>query len=113
MANKPEEVTWYVARARGSSWRYVGLLLIVGHFVLPFFGLISYAAKRSPRVLAGFGVWIVAMHYVDIYWMVLPAPPRRGRAPHWLDLAALLAVGGAALAFGVFSLRGKSIAARR
>jgi hypothetical protein len=43
------------------------------------------------------------MRYVDLYWQVVPgfrdsATNSRGLAPHWLDLAAFAAVGGAWLA---------------
>jgi hypothetical protein len=34
------------------------------------------------------------MHYLDVYWMVMPAHDASGARPHWLDLAAILLVGG-------------------
>jgi len=34
------------------------------------------------------------MHYVDVYWLVLPALHPDGFRPHWLDLAALVGIGG-------------------
>lgn len=108
-ANKPEEVTWYVTRTAG-SWRGVGFVLIVGHFFVPFFGLLPYAVKRRSRYLLAMSAWILAMHFVDVYWNVMPVLHPSGLRPHWLDLAALLFVGGAGVAFGVFSLRGKWIA---
>ena len=47
-ANIPEETFWFLLRQRG-GWQFVGLLLIFGHFVLPFFGLMTRSARRSRR----------------------------------------------------------------
>ena len=53
-ANIPEETVWFLVRQQG-GWQFVGLLLIVGHFALPFFGLMSRrAAEIAERcVLVG------------------------------------------------------------
>ncbi len=91
-ANLPEETEWFRVRVAG-NWRWVGLLLVVGHFLVPFLVLISRAAKRNLWVLGTAALWLLAMHYADLYWIVMPAP-------HWLDLATLAATGGTlALAF--------------
>ena len=37
-ANLPEETVWYAARQEG-SWATISLVLLFGHFVLPFFAL--------------------------------------------------------------------------
>src|SRR5206468_8592896 len=34
-ANLPEEIPWYLARGRG-GWQWLGLLIVVFHFALPF-----------------------------------------------------------------------------
>ena len=51
------------------------------------------------------------MHYLDVYWLVLPQLHLHGTAPHWLDLAALLAVGGMATALAAWRQYGKSLLA--
>src|SRR5204863_4690088 len=48
--NLPEEITWYVNRTE-TGWRFIGLLLIVFHFVVPFLLLLSRPLKREPDVL--------------------------------------------------------------
>ncbi len=97
--NLPEEITWYHVRLAG-GWRLVGLALLLFHFVLPFLLLLSRDLKRQGRALALVAAAVLAMRYVDLYWMVAPSFPEAvaGLQFHWLDLAAPLAVGGLWLA---------------
>lgn len=98
-ANLPEETAWFRDRLVG-SWRGVSVLLVVGHFLVPFFVLISRAAKRKLGVLAAAAAWVLVMQYTDLYWIAMPIFSKKGVTPHWIDLAALAAVGGSfALAF--------------
>lgn len=92
IADKPDEVPWYIARG-AEAWGGVFALLIVGHFALPFFALLNKPLKQRPTLLAIAGGWLVAMHYVDIYWLVMPVL-HGTLALHWLDLAAPCAVLG-------------------
>jgi hypothetical protein len=96
IANKPDEVPWYVARGAG-QWGSVFTVLVIGHFAAPFFVLLSKPLKRRPTLLAITGAWLVAMHYVDMYWLVMPVL-HRAIAAHWLDLAAPCGVLGVATA---------------
>ena len=50
--NLPDEIPWYLVRLRG-GWQYVALLLVVGHFALPFALLLSRDLKRNFKLLAG------------------------------------------------------------
>lgn len=104
IADLPREVVWYVPRTR-TSWKWVGMVLVVGHLLLPAAALLSWRLKRHPAALAAVGAWIVLLHYVDLYWIVLPALHPAGFLPHWLDLAALLGVGGVATGVGAWRLR--------
>ena len=70
-----------------------------GHFVVPFFLLLNRTWKRNVRFLSSVGAWMLMMHYVDTYWQIFPVRDRAGVRPHWLDLAALLLVGGASCAW--------------
>jgi len=96
IANKPDEVPWYVARGAG-GWGDVFGVLVVGHFAVPLCALLSKPLKRRPTLLAIAGGWLVAMHYVDIYWLVMPVL-HAAPAVHWLDLAAPCGVLGIATA---------------
>jgi len=71
-ANIPEETAWFKVRFAG-GWGNVSWTLVFGHFVVPFFGLLSRHIKRNRKTLAFWCFWMIAMVYVDMYWLVLPA----------------------------------------
>lgn len=92
-ANLPEETIWYKARLVG-SWKIVSVLLMAGHFGVPFLYLMGRWVKRRGWTLALGGAWLLAMHFVDLYWQVMPTLHPQGIRPTVLDLAAFVAVGG-------------------
>jgi hypothetical protein len=69
--NVPEETEWFLKRQTG-EWTTVSLMLIFGHFVLPFLLLVSRMIKRRPLPLAITGGFVAAMCWMDIYWLVIP-----------------------------------------
>ncbi len=102
--NIPEETVWYRHRLEG-PWLAASVALALGHFVVPFFFLLPRATKRNPIALVGASVWMLLMHLVDVYWMVVPDVPGHPAAPGVVDVAALVAVGGAFLAVFGWLLR--------
>jgi hypothetical protein len=97
-ANLPEETEWFIRRDVG-SWRAVGIAIVLGHFVVPFLVLAFHAAKRSPAVLRTMAALLLVMHYVDLYWIVMPMTCPAGASTSWIDAAALLGIGGVAVWF--------------
>lgn len=95
--NLPEEIPWFIERLRG-GWQWVALVLVLGHFVLPFLLLLSRDLKRNRRAIATIAVAILAMRFVDTYWLIAPAFPHEDFVIRWMDLAALAGVGGLWLA---------------
>ena len=99
--NLPEEVTFYLARIEG-GWKWLSILLAVGHFALPFFLLLSRDLKRDARRLAPVALVLLAMRWLDLYWQAAPAfahgDGAHGLHLHWLDLATLVGIGGVWLA---------------
>jgi len=91
-ANIPEEAAYYVLRSSG-SWKVLGVLLVVGHFLVPFTLLLFRAPKASAGFLGVVAGWILAMHLLDIYTIVLPVLHPAGFHPAVLDVASLLAIG--------------------
>jgi hypothetical protein len=96
-AEIPIERAWYVVRTRG-GWNMLAGWLIGGHFILPFVALLIRDFKRSALAMASLGGWLLAMHYLDIYWIVMPGAPHGFRIAPWVDLGALLLVAGVASA---------------
>ncbi len=103
-ANLPEETIFFKNRMEG-SWMQVSILLLVGHFVAPFFYLMGRSVKRNGATLAVGGAWILIMHFVDLYWQVMPTLHPAGVSPSLLDVAALMAVGGAFVAVAGWRMR--------
>jgi hypothetical protein len=96
-ANIPEE-TIYFKHRWVDSWQQVSLLLLFGHFVGPFLFLLSRHVKRHVLGLAIGAGWMLVMHYVDLYWMIMPNLDEHGAHFSWIDLAGLLAPLGVAAA---------------
>ena len=94
-ADLPEETTWFFHRWEG-GWMYASILLIIVHFVVPFFALLSFPAKTNPKRLKFISVWILFAHFFDLYWVIMPGMMQAGR-PYsfsWMDLVYPLAMVG-------------------
>ncbi len=105
IANVPEEVPWYILRIDG-GWGIVGAILAGLHFLVPFFLLLSRDLKRDPRRLAFVAVWQLVLHWLDLYWLVMPHLDAGGPRFSLWDLSAFVGVGGVAVAFAVARMRG-------
>jgi hypothetical protein len=97
-ANLPEETAFFKERWVG-SWKAVSVLLAVGGFAVPFVLLMSRHTKRSPWGLTLFAVWLLIMHWVDVWWNVMPVLHPDGVVLSWMDLTAFVGIGGLFLAF--------------
>jgi hypothetical protein len=103
-----EETPWYLARTRG-GWQAVALALVVLHFALPFLLLLWRRIKRDTSVLPYVALLLLAMRFVDLFWLVGPAFHPEGLSVHWLDLVLPVAIGGIWLAFFVHHLKGRPL----
>jgi hypothetical protein len=91
--NLPEEIPWYLARFKG-GWGWIGFLVLLFQFLLPFLLLISRAANRNPRLLITAAAMVVAVRFVDVLWLILPAFSPGRFAIRWTDLAVPIGIGG-------------------
>lgn len=94
-ANVPEETFWYVLREKGTWW-WAGMVLIFGHFFLPFLALLRIDLKLSFRWMTPLCIWTWVMHYVDMTFNIMPSLYPNGYAFGylWLDLASVALMGG-------------------
>lgn len=90
-ADLPEETLPLLQRST-SSWQILSIALVSGHLLVPFLLLFPFS-KKNPRVLCSIALWILLMHLLDIYVLVLPALHQSGLRPSWLDAACLAAIG--------------------
>lgn len=88
-ANIPEETIFFKHRWVG-SWKDVSNLILYGHFVFPFLVLLSRHPKRNMFVLGAMAVWMLFMHWIDMYWLVMPTLDHDGAHFTWIDIACWL-----------------------
>src|SRR5258708_3447909 len=69
--NQPEEITFYYSRLH-SQWGVVAVIVLIFHFFVPFFLLLSRDLKRNPRLLPGVAICLIFMRLVDLYWYTRP-----------------------------------------
>ncbi len=111
--NLPEEIPWYLRRTRG-GWQWVALALGLFHFFLPFFVLLFRESKRQSRLIVQVAILVLAMHWVDLIWLVVPASsdPASPRIP-WVELSlslvAMLGIGGFCTAFFIGHLKDRPL----
>jgi hypothetical protein len=101
--NQPEEITFYRSRLYG-QWGAVAIIVLLFHFFVPFFLLLSRDLKRNNRLLPKVAIWMIVMRLVDLFWMT--RPEFTGRAiPSWIDFVVPIALIGLWLAFFAFNLQ--------
>jgi hypothetical protein len=69
--NIPEETHWFYTRQLG-PWAAVSLSLIFLHWGVPFFGTMSRHVRRRPGLVFFWSIFILVIHFIDIYWIVMP-----------------------------------------
>jgi hypothetical protein len=102
--NLTSEIPWYIKRMN-TSWGWVGVLLILFQFIVPFLLLLSRPLKRNALLLCGVVGIVVIMRLVDLMWIVMPSFYESGFHLHWLSFSLPLAIGGLWIAFFLWRLR--------
>jgi hypothetical protein len=131
--NIPEDISYYTHRGLGwprSGWSAVALLVLIGHFFIPFFLLLQKPLKRNPATFAKVAAWILFMRFVESLWIIAPSGGHRdvdaanllpagstwwkGDSGHiyWTDFIAFAAVGGIWIANFLRILGSKPLIAR-
>ena len=50
----------------------VALVLVVFHFAVPFFLLLSRAIKREPDMIVKVAIAILVARLIDLFWLIAP-----------------------------------------
>jgi hypothetical protein len=69
--NMPEETFWYIVREKGTWW-YVGMVIIFGHFFIPFLALLRIDVKHTFLLMVPLCAWAWLMHWVDLSFNIMP-----------------------------------------
>ena len=91
--NMPEETFWYILREQGTWW-YVGLVIIFGHFFLPFLALLRIDVKCVFSYMVPLCLWTWLMHFIDLSFNIMPVLHPHGYVLHWMDLGAWALMAG-------------------
>jgi hypothetical protein len=78
-ANLPIETSWFFPRHMG-PWYWVSIILIWGHFLLPFVFLVSRWTKRWQGPMVLIAAWMICIFIIDMYWLVMPVVPEEALA---------------------------------
>jgi hypothetical protein len=102
--NLPEEISWYLRRTRG-GWEWIALCLMLFHFAVPFFLLLSRGIKRRIPALCAIAAAILFMRFLDLFWYTVPAFHPGEFHVHWMDILAPVGIGGIWIAVFIWQLR--------
>lgn len=93
--NVPEETYFYLVRESGSWW-CVSMVLIFGHFLLPFILLLPVHVKMNFKIMLPVCLWAWLMNFADLAFNILPVLHPHGYPFKWiwLQLGCFLFMGG-------------------
>jgi hypothetical protein len=91
--NIPEETFWFLARWEG-GWKTISLILVFGHFAIPFVILIFQQVKRRIALLGTVAIWYLIMHWLDQFWLVYPPSHKTNPGIGWIEIVPVLGLGG-------------------
>ena len=116
--NLAEEIPWYLQRIRG-AWGPIALLLVIGHFALPFALLLSRDLKRHGKLLARVAMIVIVMRLVDLIWLIAPSFGGHGTEAeghsafsipiHWMDIVIPIGLAGIWLFLFARQLRSRAL----
>jgi drug/metabolite transporter (DMT)-like permease len=84
--NLPEEIHYYLDRSSSDLYRAVILVLMLGHFFLPFMVLLQRRIKRNVTTLCWVAFWVLSMRLVDIFLWFNPAFHHGDTSLPWRDI---------------------------
>lgn len=107
-ANLPEEIPWYLHRIR-NGWQIVGIGLMIFHFFVPFFILLSQKLKRKKHLLVKVAAYMLVVRFFDLLWLIIPSFPPYAFHLHVFYFIPVIAIGGAWLAAFFWLLQARSL----
>jgi hypothetical protein len=106
-ADLPEETIWFISRWH-HGWEYVSILLIIVHFAVPYFALLTQDSKMDMKRLKLMAVWILFAHLLDLYWLVMPSYSESVTIG-WMELGFPILLTGLVLVVFAFKVKGNTL----
>lgn len=106
--NLPEETLWYRHRLE-HGWETHSAILLIFHFVIPFWVLLARRAKRNRAIMAFMAVWFLVMNWFDMHWIAMPVLHPEQAGVHWASVACFVGVLGIYLGVFMWRLRRHSL----
>ncbi len=106
--NLPHEISWYTHRLH-TSWRVIGVLLVVFHFAVPFVLLLSRTMKRERGLILKLSIGLFIARIIDLFWLTAPELHTDGVVVSWLDILLPIAIGCLWIGCFIWQLRGRAI----
>jgi hypothetical protein len=100
--NLPHEISYYMRRLNG-GWGWIGLIIVIFHFAVPFAMLLSRPFKRNIRKLVWLAVWLLFMRWLDLLWVIEPNFSQTMRITA-ADIVVSLAIGCLWMAYFFYNL---------
>jgi len=101
MANKQDEIPWYVQRL-SNGWGGIALLLVILHFLVPFIMLLMRELKRKAPAMLALCAGLLIMRSIDLFWNVAPSGedpmPLLSHLLTWMDFVFPIGMGALWLA---------------
>ncbi|MEM9825788.1 MAG: hypothetical protein AAF958_04330 [Planctomycetota bacterium] len=69
--NIPEETEWFWIR-QTNGWGSLSVVIILFHWIVPFMGTLSRHVRRRPWAMAAWSGYLLVMHFIDVFWMIMP-----------------------------------------
>ena len=94
-ANIPTETFYYLIRENGNWW-CLSMLLIFGHFLIPFFVMLPLSVKTNFKVIVPVCVAAWFLHLADLGFNIFPALHNDGYHFQWIwvPIGCVLFMGG-------------------
>ena len=105
-ADLPEETFWYLIRWEG-GWVFFSVVLIIAHFAVPYFALLTQPSKKDPKRLKFIAIWLLVAHFIDLFWLIMPnmKSMKNGYVFSWIDF--VFPIAGVGLVILVFVMSSK------
>jgi hypothetical protein len=108
----PEETHWFYVRGAttgtatirqlaeqqhwprpATGWGALIIILLFGHFLIPFGGLLSRHVKRNVKSLGFWAAWLLVFEWLNILWLIMPSLDGKFHLA-FMELALFLGIGG-------------------